>query len=85
MYPNGATSQGLLDMTGNVWEWCLNKYDDPEKSASLCIDDSDASRVVRGGSWNFKPVGLRASYRFWVRAVLRFYDLGCRLVQDIDE
>ena len=31
MYPDGATAQGVLDLAGNVWEWCLNKYEDPNE------------------------------------------------------
>ncbi|MGF1614263.1 MAG: SUMF1/EgtB/PvdO family nonheme iron enzyme [Gammaproteobacteria bacterium] len=35
-----------MDLAGNVWEWCLNKYDDP-MDTDLGGEDS---RVVRGGS-----------------------------------
>jgi len=57
--PNGY---GLLDMTGNVWEWCLDWYS-PVKYlfSSLNPDNNDfdsggelplgAEKVIRGGSW----------------------------------
>lgn len=84
MYPNGATSQGLLDMAGNVWEWCLNTYDGPEAPESLRIDDSNASRVFRGGSWTNFPEALGASSRFWnPLPTSRINYVGFRLVQDI--
>ena len=35
-------------MSGNVWEWCLNKYFNPK---DMAVDASTASRVLRGGSW----------------------------------
>ena len=38
----------LYDLSGNVWEWCRNKYDKPEETA---VDDSDDTRTLRGGSW----------------------------------
>ena len=35
-------------MAGNVDEWCLNKYDNPD---DIRIDQS-GQRVVRGGAWD---------------------------------
>ena len=64
MYPSGATLQGVLDMVGNVWEWCLNTYNQPELPESLRIDGSDLLRVVRGGSWYSKREALRISARY---------------------
>jgi hypothetical protein len=49
--PNGL---GILDMSGNVWEWCWDWRDDYTDEPK--IDPSGPSlgfsRVIRGGSWN---------------------------------
>ncbi|MBX7213033.1 MAG: SUMF1/EgtB/PvdO family nonheme iron enzyme [Thermoflexales bacterium] len=62
MYPNGAPPrpEAVLDLTGNVWEWCLNEYENPDRTTLL----GDASRPLRGGSWNDSPGIARAAYRF---------------------
>jgi formylglycine-generating enzyme required for sulfatase activity len=51
-YANGASPYGLLDMAGNVWEWCEDWYD----------SDRD-SKVVRGGSWVSSQYGARSANR----------------------
>lgn len=60
MYPHGASPYGIMDMSGNVWEWCLNKY---HQSDDITPDNSDDLRTVRGGSWlssfNFGKTYLR--------------------------
>ncbi len=83
MYPSGATQHGVLDMAGNVSEWCLNKDEQPGTPESLSIDATDAQRVFRGGSWVDIPVDLRASLRNRSDADFRFNTIGFRLAQDI--
>jgi formylglycine-generating enzyme required for sulfatase activity len=85
VYPSGATTEGVLDMAGNVWEWCMNKYEQPDTGNALGIDsDKRGQRVIRGGSWSNNPELLRASNRNWVNADSRYDDIGFRLAQDID-
>jgi formylglycine-generating enzyme required for sulfatase activity len=47
MYPHGASWCGALDMSGNVWEWCLNAYSDPTHTDV----SGHVTRVLRGGSF----------------------------------
>lgn len=68
MYPNGASDYGALDMMGNVWEWCLDWYDEEiyEKRANENVKDpqgaTDGSlRVLRGGSWGVDRVHARCT------------------------
>ncbi|HMS84336.1 MAG TPA: SUMF1/EgtB/PvdO family nonheme iron enzyme [Nitrospira sp.] len=84
MYPQGATEQGVLDLAGNLWEWCHNEYETPEQPKAVRISKQLAKRVVRGGSWFDGPEDLRASFRYWGNSGFRYYLLGFRLVQDLE-
>lgn len=82
VYPAGATLQGVFDMAGNVWEWCLNTYDNPQKPAALDVENK-LPRVMRGGSWFPILEALQSSNRNWNSTDQRNYTLGFRLAQDI--
>jgi formylglycine-generating enzyme len=83
--PNGL---GLYDMSGNVWEWCQNIYEDDAYSKhqhnNLINVRSDYYRVIRGGSW-FNPQGrVRASDRGYFTPDFRRSYLGFRLARTVD-
>lgn len=81
MYPLGATQQGVLDMAGNVFEWCLNTYENPEQPEVVRIDKVGL-RVIRGGSSRSTPGDLRSSARTWSYAGGRSDAIGFRLARD---
>jgi len=77
MYPHGVADCGAFDVTGNLWEWCLNEYQDIQVLNGY---SNNRTKVLRGGSFfNFQDIA---------RAVIRLYDLphsddyygGCRVV-----
>jgi formylglycine-generating enzyme required for sulfatase activity len=84
VYPNGATTHGVLDMAGNVREWCRNKYDNPDGPSATEIDKSVVQRVIRGGSWDCIPENLRASFRDRRNADFRDFLIGFRLACDLE-
>ncbi len=74
MYPHGASPYGVLDMGGNVWEWCLTDYEAKHGHLS-----STAWRIARGGSWDTEYVRARAAYRPCLPPDHRQYTLGLRV------
>jgi formylglycine-generating enzyme required for sulfatase activity len=65
-----ANDFGLSDMHGNVYEWCQDNYHDSYEGAptngSAWVDegaDENKSRILRGGSWDYRPGNCRSAYR----------------------
>ncbi|MEM7254559.1 MAG: SUMF1/EgtB/PvdO family nonheme iron enzyme [Pseudomonadota bacterium] len=76
-YSSDVSSDRVFDFAGNVWEWCLNEYGEPEN----CQLAGKGSRVLRGGSW-FSRRGLaRACYRGGGHPNGRYDLVGFRVVR----
>jgi len=80
VYPHGRSQEGVDDLAGTVWEWCLNNYDKPEQTD---VDDSEDLRVVHGGAWISNPDAARADHRGSMRPVDRDNSVGFRLLSSV--
>ncbi|NRF72222.1 SUMF1/EgtB/PvdO family nonheme iron enzyme [Aquincola sp. S2] len=58
IYPH-TSAEGLHDLSGNVWEWCLDEPTKPSRDHT----NGDTSRVIRGGSWGNGLWNLRGATR----------------------
>ena len=80
-------SLGLYDMSGNVWEWCYDKFADNYYSSMSLVDPEgpDSSdwldnRVRRGGSASFGIFYVRCAYRGEYPPELKDLQTGFRVV-----
>ena len=76
--PNSA---GLYDMSGNVDEWCWDRYEDIESGTPIDGSILGSARVERGGSYSDGPMALRSYYRGSLGPSSRYDTVGFRLVR----
>ncbi|MDL2281780.1 SUMF1/EgtB/PvdO family nonheme iron enzyme, partial [Parabacteroides sp. OttesenSCG-928-G06] len=77
----------LFDMHGNVWEWTLSAY------KPYPYNDKDGrnntteqtKRVARGGSWYDRPYRSTSSFRLPYPTYQKVYNVGFRVVLNIEE
>ena len=78
---------GLCDMHGNVWEWTRSAY---APYPYVAEDGRDtlgdaARRTVRGGSWYDRPQRCRSAFRLSYPGWQKVYNVGFRIIIEIDE
>jgi formylglycine-generating enzyme required for sulfatase activity len=78
---------GLYDMSGNVYEWCSDRYSLLYYSNSKLVNpagpESGLFRVTRGGSWVSKPKYCRISCRSYNKPDIPRSETGFRLVRSV--
>ena len=81
---------GLVDLTGNVWEWQANSwtgsYQTLVEHPFGTWERREGARGLRGGSWlNGVPDFLRAAFRGLYRPVDRSDDVGFRVASAVPQ
>jgi formylglycine-generating enzyme required for sulfatase activity len=83
----GPNFFGLSDIHGNVWEWCDDHWHDDYKKAPRdgrsWIDktnETNAARMIRGGSWSDNPQACRSALRSMQHMHTTSYYVGFRVV-----
>ena len=92
IFPQGASPYGCLDMAGNVWEWTSSLWGkdvskpefsypyDPNDGREDMRAGNDVLRVVRGGSWYYRDLGVRCAVRSRNHSGLRDDYFGFRVM-----
>jgi iron(II)-dependent oxidoreductase len=87
-YPAGASSYGVEQLMGDVWEWTSSGFTAWPGFRPMLYADYSAPffggdyRVLRGGSWAVGASILRPSFRNWDHPIRRQVFSGLRLAWD---
>ena len=90
-FPKGESPNGIADLAGNVWEWCLDEYSPTfyqqhnggtsQDPLNLQFRDVLRARVIRGGAWDVGRAFLRSSLRFKFYPLDSTHTIGFRVVR----
>ena len=86
-FPSGASAYGVMDMTGNVWEWTASWYTAYPGNTETSENYGQRYRTLKGGSWfdcSFYRCGISAPVynRAFFSAKTRNDSFGFRCAHD---
>lgn len=84
-YRGGASPYGLMDMSGNVYEWTFDWYEPYEGNTEIKAEYGQIYRVLRGGSYQSDEYHVRAPRRHFARMDLGRRDYGLRCAMDVED
>ena len=71
---------GLYDMLGNVWEWCLDWYQESPVGFDVATGPASGSaRMYRGGSWYNAAGYCRCAARYSIAPSDSYHNIGFRI------
>ncbi len=85
-FPLGASPFGIEDLSGNVWEWCIDYFEAYRGIPKVNPrgPKTGSKRVYRGGSWKSRFNSLRATARGSNAPSFLCNDLGFRIACDCE-
>ncbi|MBN2469200.1 MAG: SUMF1/EgtB/PvdO family nonheme iron enzyme [Anaerolineae bacterium] len=79
-YPGGASPFQVMDMAGNIWEWCLNGEHDATRGLNV---QENVHRAVHGGSHIGPENRAQITFRYHLQPRLQYGTVGFRLVRPL--
>jgi len=83
-FPGGASPYGVLDTSGNVWEWTRSSWDgyptNPGNERENVDTNDRIGHVLRGGAFDVSSKGLRCSARLAKYPDFRERIIGFRVI-----
>lgn len=76
-YPQGASPYGVMDLAGNLWEWCLNSRGEHHSPVDIT---NNKKRAVQGGSFVSDYQRSQISFHYYLNPQTFYGSIGFRVV-----